>query len=231
MNKVVLFDIDETLLSCDVEINVNGSKKVFKQVFGIDAHQDMIFNAGKTEKCVIEEVVKLVKKYPEDQDIEIPNIAYKIWAQSTEEELKSQPPIILPGVINLLEELSKDSKIVTGLLTGNSRLRAAAKMKAAKLAKYFLDKNRVLRGAFGDVSNKRIDLIPEAKEKFGQGVYIIVDDSLVAAKMTKDASIPAILVATGQASMEELRQYSKFVFSDFGENRWKDVIKIIESYE
>lgn len=35
--------------------------------------------------------------------------------------------------------------------------------------------------------------------------------------------------ATGSASLEELRQYSDFVFEDFGQNRWQEAVRIIKS--
>lgn len=47
--------------------------------------------------------------------------------------------------------------------------------------------------------------------------------------MVVENNIPAILVATGRATEEELKQYSNYVFKDFGENRWQEVIKIINS--
>lgn len=224
--KIVLFDIDETLLSCTESI-VYGSKVMFKKVFNIDANETLINNVGKTEKGIIEEVIRLVKHYPENYTVDVPNKAYQVYAEAVASFLKTNPPKVLPGIIELLENLALLDDVLLGLLTGNSRLRSEVKLKTAKLDKYFKDKNNLIRGAFGDISNKRSDLIIEAKEKYGEGTYVIIDDSLIAAKMAKENNIPAILVATGHATQEELSKYSEFVFKDFGENRWKEVIEII----
>lgn len=224
--KIILFDIDETLLSCRESIGY-GSAIMFKKVFNIDASETSINNVGKTEKGIIEEVVKLINRYPEHYEVEVPNQAYQVYAEAVESFLKTNPPKVLPGVIELLENLAYLDNVLLGLLTGNSRLRSEVKLKAAKLDKYFRDKNNLIRGAFGDISNKRSDLINEAKEKYGEGSYVIIDDSLIAAKMAKENNIPTILVATGHATQEELSKYSEFVFKDFGENRWKKVIEII----
>lgn len=225
--KIILFDIDETLLSCG-EANIAGSRVMFKRIFDIDASEESIKHTGKTEKAIIEEVVRLCKNYPFDQAVDIPNKAFQVWAEEVAVYLKTHPPKILPGVVNLLENLLNLENTLLGILTGNSRLRADIKLKAAGLDKFFRDQKGILRGAFGDISNKRSDLIFEAKEKYGEGTYILIDDSLIAAKMAKENNIPSILVATGHASEEQLKQYSEFVFKDFGENRWKEAIKMIE---
>lgn len=43
--------------------------------------------------------------------------------------------------------------------------------------------------------------------------------------------IDETLLSCGEANIEGSGvQYSKFVFEDFGENRWKEVIKVIENF-
>lgn len=226
--KIILFDIDETLLSCKGDANAKGSEKMFKEVFNIIANEEMVNHTGNTEKANIEKIIRLVKRLKPYEEVEIPNKAYQVWAEGTGEVLEKYPPIVLPGIKELLESFSKNPNIIIGLLTGNSRLRSEVKLKAAGLDNFFMTEKKVLAGVFGDISNRRADLIPEAKAKYGEGIYIVIDDSIVAGKMTKESNTPAILVATGRATEEELKQYSNYVFKDFGENRWQEVIKIIE---
>lgn len=227
--KIVLFDIDETLLSCGKEANDKCSEMMFKKVFNINASEDDINHEGKTARGIIEEILRLAKNPASNQEIEIPNLAYQIWADSLKQLIKNKPPLILPGIKDLLDVLSKDQSLVIGLLTGNSRFQSKTKLEAVGLDRFFLNDEGILLGAFGDISSQRSDLILEAKEKFGKGTYIIIDDSIVAGKMVNANNLPAILVATGKATEEELKQYSDYVFKDFGENRWQEVIKIIES--
>ena len=55
--KIILFDIDETLLSCKEEANSKGSRKMFNRVFQIDTDEEVINHSGKTEKAIIEEYI------------------------------------------------------------------------------------------------------------------------------------------------------------------------------
>lgn len=227
--KIILFDIDATLLNCGKEINDKCSEMMFKTVFNINASEDDINHSGKTAKGVIEEVIRFVKKLNDNQEIEIPNRAYQVWADSLKELIKDSPPQILPGIRDLLENLSKNKNFVLGLLTGNSRIQSKVKLTSVGLDHFFLNDEGVLLGAFGDISSERSDLILEAKEKFGEGTYIIIDDSIVGGKMAKEKNILSILMATGNASVEELKQYSNYVFQDFGDNRLQEVINIINT--
>ena len=108
--KIILFDIDETLLSCDTA-NVASSKQMFKKVFNIKATEKSIVTAGKTEKGIIEEVVRVVKQLPEDAEIDVPNKAYQVWAKEASIFLQKHPPKVLPGIVELLKYLEKQNGI------------------------------------------------------------------------------------------------------------------------
>ncbi|TSC86722.1 MAG: HAD superfamily hydrolase [Microgenomates group bacterium Gr01-1014_7] len=226
--KIVLFDIDDTLLVCGNETNVNASRKMFKQVFEIDADEDMIDNKGKTDKQIIGEVVALVKGCSSIDEVKIPSEAFQVWAETLEDLLNLHPARILPGITELLDALSKKANVLLGLLTGNSPSRAKIKLENTKLEKYFKDKSGLI-GAFGDITNIRADLIRITKEKYRGYTHIIIDDSLIGAKMAKDSNVESILVATGNASAEELKEYSDYVFPDFGEGRWREAVEVIEN--
>lgn len=230
----VLFDIDETLLSVPKNINDKTSSAMFKKVFGVEAHEEMINNVGKTEEGIIKEILEKVgyKSASTEQEqafFEVPEEAYKVWAQTTAQELKLHPVRILPGVEELLKALSKNLSVKLGLLTGNNPYRAEEKLKAAKLDSYFRDSNGKLIGAFGDIADKREKLFDIVKRQATDGdKFIIVDDSLIGAKMAQTHEIPMIMVATGKATENELRSFTPNVFSDFGENRWQEAVSIIE---
>src|SRR5258708_18518947 len=99
--KILLFDIDETLLVCD-EANIKSSRKMFDKVFHINTDEKSIVTAGKTEKGIIEEVIRKAKGLSESSEIDIPNQAYLIWSQEASVFLKKYPPQILPGIVELL---------------------------------------------------------------------------------------------------------------------------------
>src|SRR3989344_9330482 len=100
----VLVDIDETVLSLPEGINRKASAVMFKKVFRIDAHEEMIDNFGKTEMGIIQEVLRKVgvsqRRTEREQlsAVEVPEEAYKVWAQATAQELKDHPARVLPGI-------------------------------------------------------------------------------------------------------------------------------------
>lgn len=126
----VLVDIDETMLSVPEGINAKASSVMFKKVFGVDAHEELIDNVGKTEMGIIQEVLKKVgvrnnRITEQEPSVSlVPDEAYIVWAQATGQELKDHPVRVLPGIPELLTALSKNPNVKLGLLSGNSPQRA-----------------------------------------------------------------------------------------------------------
>lgn len=227
----VLFDVDETMLSVPEGINAKTSSIMFKKVFSIDAHEEMIDNVGKTEMGIIQEVLAKVKREPLVN--KIPDEAYRVWAQAIGKELKIHPVRVLPGIPELLTQLSKNPKIKLSLLSGNSMFRAEKKLKSANLDGFFKDPiTKQLNGVFGNMAPKRNQLFDIIKQKTTkEDRFVIVDDSLIGAKMAKEHGIPIIMVATGKATEEQLKNFTPYVFSDFGEERWQQVVSLIEAIQ
>jgi phosphoglycolate phosphatase-like HAD superfamily hydrolase len=220
----VLVDIDETMLSVPKGINAKASSMMFRKVFGIEAHEEMIDNVGKTEMGIIQEILQKV-----GLKNDIPDEAYKVWGQATADELRVHHPKVLDGIPELLTELSNNKQIKLGLLTGNSTARTEAKLKAAHLDSFFRDpKTLQLIGVFGEMAPKRDQLFDLIKgQSSTNDRFVIIDDSLIAAQMAKKHNIPIILVTTGKATIDQLRPYSSHVFTDFGEDRWKKAVLLI----
>lgn len=231
----VLVDIDETMLSVPEGINAKASSIMFKKVFGIDAHEELIDNVGKTEMGIIKEVLEKVgvrqrSKEGESSFVEVPEEAYKVWAQATAQELKEHSPKVLPGIPDLLNALSKNPTIKLGLLSGNSSERAQAKLESVGLDGFFRDpKTGGLTGVFGEMAPRRAQLFDLIKQQATpEDHFIIVDDSLIGARMAKEHNIPVLMVATGKATVEQLHDFTPYVFSDFGNNRWQQAVNVIE---
>lgn len=47
--------------------------------------------------------------------------------------------------------------------------------------------------------------------------------------MAKEHNLPMIMVATGKATVGELRTFTKNVFPDLGKDRWQKAILFIET--
>lgn len=219
-------DIDETLVSVPQGINALSSSRMFKKVFGVDANEDMIDNIGHTEMAVIIDVLALVGV----KITQIPSEAYSYWAHVLEEDLQAHPVRVMPGMLDFLQTLSNMSGIRLRLLTGNAPLKARIKLASGNLEKYFSSKDGSLDGVFGDIALKRETLFEIIKnESNKEDTFVIVDDSLLGAQISKKYSVPIISVATGRATEDTLRQYTDTVFPDLGDGRWKKAIAIIHS--
>ena len=225
----VLFDVDETIVTTKSGLNAQASAQMFKKVFNVDTNEETVDNFAKTESWIIKAVLAkdgvIIDTVPEN--------AYKVWAEETSKLLRHDPPTVLPGIPELLYELSRRNNVTLALLTGNSLQRADAKIHPTNLCNYFVGPNgHTVNGVFGNMADIRGDLLIQFKKQVPpDDQIIIVDDSLIGAQMASEQHIPSILVATGRTPKNILKRYSPHVFDDFGENRWKQAVNIIESYQ
>jgi phosphoglycolate phosphatase-like HAD superfamily hydrolase len=222
-----LFDIDNTLVYIEDGVDEDSSRIMFKKIFKVDADESFVETYSKTEQCIISDVLK---KVGQPQKI-IPNEAYQAWGEALVQILISRPARVLPGIIELLSDLSKNKNVKLNLLTGNSVPRSESKLKSAQLDDFFRNKQTGrLEGIFGEISKVRGDLLKFFRLQLNpDDKVIIIDDSLLGAKMSKEQNVPIISVATGKIKEEELRSYTPFVFLNFAENRWKKAVEIITS--
>ena len=116
----------------------------------------------------------------------------------------------LPGICKLLTEFSSRNDLFLGLLTGNYREGAMAKLQAAGL-----DPEAFVVGAFAEDGRRRADLVgvalAQAKKLAGQTVdpanVIIIGDTPRDIACAKETGCLVLAVATGKYSIEELSQY------------------------
>jgi phosphoglycolate phosphatase len=117
---------------------------------------------------------------------------------------------VLPGVVGILERLDCDPGVLQSVLTGNIAPNAVVKLTAFGLQRW-LD---LEVGAYGSDDADRRALVPIALERAGrlrgatfepEGVWVIGDtaNDLACARAGKAR---CLLVATGRASIDELRK-------------------------
>jgi phosphoglycolate phosphatase-like HAD superfamily hydrolase len=112
---------------------------------------------------------------------------------------------LLPGVADVVAELDRRGQLL-GLLTGNLSRIAAAKMRAAGLARYFDV------GGFGEESEIRATLVPAAIAKAGERAgtvipsrrVVVIGDTPLDVEAGKEAGTRTAGVATGPYTVEEL---------------------------
>lgn len=204
--KVVLFDIDGTLLWTDGA----GRRAVFRaleEVYGAPAPEKHEFD-GKTDPQIIRELMRKGGVADDVIDARL-NEALARYVEYLRRELDGEDHTgkTYPGIGELLDALEARDDVLLGLLTGNVHDGATAKLEAVGISRH-----RFKVGAFGSDHHARPELPAIARARAeallghevpGHDVVVIGDTP---ADMGCGAGIGAraIGVATGRYSVADL---------------------------
>lgn len=206
-NKVVLFDIDWTLVKGGTgPVFIDSFRKALKNVLGIILEKD--FDITPHEGKVS---IQFVRDLAVERGIALDvanNKASELMQLSEDYVMKKSGGLFintLPGTKEILEEL-KNKGFLLGLLTGNTKKVSELKLKKANLYKYFSF------GAYGDESFKRTELVEMARKRAEEvsGRHITKDDIFLIGDSPRDiqcgkeAGVKTIAVSTGPNSFEML---------------------------
>jgi phosphoglycolate phosphatase-like HAD superfamily hydrolase len=225
MNKLVLFDIDRTLMIGSKLKDEVAFPEAFKKVYGIDTNVDIINRHGMTDQQIIIEILKkngLDEKTIHSKLKECMNVMVEIFNK----HINHDEFIVLDGVRELLEELDKHN-ILMGLVTGNLEPIARGSLKKVGLDHYF----KV--GGFGSDDINRTNLVKlalkRAEENFGFKIsnnVFLFGDAPQDMKAGKEAGVKTIGVTTGIYSKEQLQSAgADFVVDSL--TRRDEILKII----
>jgi phosphoglycolate phosphatase len=221
MDRLVLFDIDKTLL-VGSRFHYNALKNALSEVYGIEDPKSIKNMQGMTDLKIIcttlsmENIDLKTIKNGLDECMELMYQNYKITLQKNE-------LTVLDGVNQLLEDL-KHHRIPIGLVTGNMQAIAWLKLEKVGLDQYFQF------GGFGDRVLKRSDLVKNAitdsQKTLGlidkKNIFLIGDTPRDIIGGQK-CDVNTIGVATGDFSVEELfTAGADFVIEDL-----KDTLRIM----
>jgi len=226
--KLVLFDIDGTLLRSD-GVGRRAVTRALLDVFGSSGPADYWFD-GKTDPQIVRELMRL----DGHDDARIDSDMWKLldrYVAYLHEELgapgfRASP---LPGVPDLLDALEQRDDVIIGLLTGNIEPGARAKLEAVGL-----DPARFRVGAFGSDHEHRPELpaIAQRRTRDALGVHvegpamIVIGDTPADVTCGKALGARAIGVATGRYTVEELLEHRPVAaFPDL--SRTADVLEVI----
>jgi phosphoglycolate phosphatase len=213
--KLILFDIDGTLLTTD------GAGRAALQaagadVFGIEEDLEGVAISGNTDVAIVHEILN--KHGIPDSEINV-NRYLGAYLAHLKQRLISQPGGILPGVANLLDACAQDSCIV-GLLTGNLRRGAQMKLGTHRLWERFKI------GAFADDNRDRNLLGPIARKRAENEFQAAFDQLFVIGDTPRDiacgkvANATVLAVATGRFSRESLAPHKPdYLFDDLRETK------------
>ncbi|HEX3556418.1 MAG TPA: HAD family hydrolase [Thermoanaerobaculia bacterium] len=203
--KLILFDIDGTLLSCGPQVRPLFASAL-QEVFGTAGDVDGYDFAGRTDPRIVLDLVTGAGVPEEDARAKMPRMR-DLYLERLERSLERHGMQLLPAVEELLGRLAARDDVVLALLTGNWERGARTKLSRFDLNRFFGF------GAFGCDGIDRSDLPPVALERaerivgrrFRPAETLIVGDSVHDVSCGRAHGIPVLAVATGRTRPEALR--------------------------
>jgi phosphoglycolate phosphatase len=206
VRKLVLFDIDGTLLSA-AGSGRRAIHTALREVFGGVGPADYWFD-GRTDPEIVRDLMRLDGHDASLIESRMPAVLAR-YVDRLAVELADpvHRPTLCPGVATLLERLESRDDVVLGLLTGNIQPGAVAKLQAVGL-----DPARFTVGAFGSDHAVRGELpaiaVARAKDQLGMDVrgpsVVVIGDTPADVACGSGIGARAIAVATGRYSVAEL---------------------------
>jgi phosphoglycolate phosphatase-like HAD superfamily hydrolase len=226
--KIVLFDIDGTLLSTR-GAGKRAMEAALESHFGTAGPEGYRYD-GKTDRQIARELMRAAG-FADDVIDGRMDALLDDYLTGLHEELSASAPdalAVYPGVRELLDELERRADVVLGLLTGNIEGGARAKLGSVRL-----DADRFRVGAFGS-DHERRDALPavaqaRASAMLGREVagdaLVIIGDTPSDIACGRGVCARAIGVATGSYDVLALAEHSPAaVFPDLS-----DTSRVIEA--
>ena len=202
--RLVLFDIDGTLISTD-GIAKRTFGEAFTELFGATVGVLSYDFAGKTDQQIYREVCSIAGVSEQDTD-RLKDQLFDRFFELLESRLNAQNITVLPGVRELLTALEAEEASTSALLTGNMLRGARIKLAPPDLLLYFSF------GAFGSDAFHRHELPEIAKKRaydklgvvFRAKEIVIIGDTPHDIDCGRHMNVRTIAVATGGYSHERL---------------------------
>jgi len=220
MRRLILFDIDGTLLSAD-GAGKRAIHAALMEVFGTTGPIGSYSFAGRTDPEIVRDLLRAAGI----PDAEIDSGLKALWFRYVENlhrEVHGTPVHALPGVAELLERVEgAGAQVVPGLLTGNIREGARIKVNAARLG---FSRFRV--GAFGSDHAERPALPAIAVERalhetgveFSGKEIVIIGDTPKDVACGQHLGVRTLATATGHHLVDELQACgADYVFPDLAD--------------
>lgn len=207
--RLVIFDIDWTLLKGGLAEHIDGFNFAWKKVLGIEAHlSDWKDHHGKPDCVLLAEIPHLSHHLPLDlikaklEDLKTAKIEY--FFQHCRDDYRSD---LMKGTMKLLNKL-KELSIPLAIKSGNLEKIGWYRLEKAGIKSYFTD------GGFGDdvlskaesleIGIDRVTL--KLKRKFSDDQVFDIGDSKYDVLADKEKGIKSIAVCTGFDGAKLLKQ-------------------------
>ena len=222
MNRLVLFDVDRTLIGRS-QCHHDAFSYAFKKVYDVDVDIRIINYGGMTDPDIAIHVLRKIG-LNEDEIISKLDQCMDTIVDYFQKNVNKDKIPILPGVNDLLELLMNNGTLL-GLVTGNLEPIAWGKLKSINIDHYFK------LGGFGSDNINRTELVKIAVKKaidnFNfNGTTFVIGDTPRDIKAGFEANAKTIGIATGTYSVKELEDYgADFVFEDL-ENK-EEILEVL----
>jgi phosphoglycolate phosphatase len=210
--KLVLFDIDGTLLSSE-GMGRASMQRALDEVFGSPGNPAYRYD-GKTDRQIVREVMRLEGHSDEHIDSRMEKLM-ELYVEGLRAGAKSgkfnvQP---LPGVPEILDALEARDDVVLGLLTGNIAPGARIKLNCAGI-----DPERFRVNAFGSDHENRPELPGiaqrRASEVLGLSIagdrVVVIGDTPADIACGRSLGARSIGVASGHYTVEQLMAHNPY---------------------
>lgn len=211
MKTLLLFDIDGTLLRAD-DATRRAINKTFGEIFGIENPEQNVPFMGRTDLGIFKDVALKLLGRPL-QNGELRQVVDRYVTLLPAELELCESFCLMPGVPQLLHQLSLRVDVILGLETGNIEPAAYLKLKRGDIDRYFSS------GGFGSDSEDRTELIRLAIERArnrngdipNRNIFVI-GDSPHDISAGKNAGVNTIAVGTGRGDSRKLLGQSPSCF-------------------
>ena len=201
--RLLLFDIDGTLLRCGPQVRVLFAEALV-EVFGTAGDLDHYDFSGKTDPLIVLELMTAAGFGAEEVRERLPRMGD---AYASRIEARLGPVEVIPGAAEVLSALAGRADVAVGLVTGNWARGAAAKLRRGGLDGHFAF------GAYGDDGEDRACLPPLAIARaraatgypFTAADALIIGDSVGDVRCALACDVPLLAVASGWTTPERLR--------------------------
>jgi phosphoglycolate phosphatase len=212
MSRVILFDIDNTLLNSG-GAGSHAMNIAFQELFGVPDGFARVEFSGRTDRYILQGglAAHAIEGGCDQHLLPFTSRYYGILPRT----LKEREGHLMPGFPELLEELEA-REVRLGLATGNFAEAARIKLEFYGIAQYFHG------GGFGEESVDRSDVVKAAIASVANGAHprdiLVVGDTPHDVQSALENGVVAVGVATGTFSVEDLRAAgAQMAFTDFSD--------------
>jgi len=198
MKLALLWDIDGTLLTT-ARAGVYSLEDALEQVSGVRANLQNMLTAGMTDYEIAESALRTVGVPADERTV---TEFLRVHGEQLPRYLHRQQGHVMPGVREVLDDLSGRDDVANLLLTGNIEAGAYAKLRHYGLDGFFT------AGAFCVGAGSRGEIARRTLPLVGDATLYVIGDTPNDIACGKEIDAKTIAVATGSFSLGELARHN-----------------------